>query len=209
MSGFFNSRFGRALKIWPVTIAILLLGLIGYLLPRLGLNYYAWFYYPPLTIVETGDYWRLISPAFLHFGEMHILFNGLWMWELGRRVEFYFGRLHYLLIFLLLALAANTLQFYAANSNNFGGLSGVVYGLVGFLLIARFAQAHPVLRIADGIFVFMLVFLALGYLGVLDFLVAGKVGNAAHLGGLLMGLFLGLIYFHKGLIITLKSKIQR
>lgn len=193
-------QFLRAMALIPVSSAILLLGLAGYLLVELHFSYAGLTYYPLWLAIKTGEVWRLISPVFLHFSFTHILFNALWIWELGRRIELYLGSWHYLLVFIVLALSSNTLQFYAIAGNNFGGLSGVVYGFVGFLLVARFINPPPILRIADGIYAVMLIFLALGYLGVLDVLVQGKIGNAAHLGGFLTGLLLGLIYFFRHIL---------
>lgn len=188
-------QFLRAMARLPVTSVVLILGFVGYAWVKLGISYLPWVYIPLEFVAETGQAWRLITPVFLHFGVLHIVFNSLWIWELGRRIEIYVGSWLYALIFLLLSFASNWAQFFASKSSNFGGLSGVVYGCLGFLLVARFAVRHPVLTIPDGLYVFMLVFMALGFTGVLDVLVGGSIGNAAHLGGFLMGLFLGMLFF--------------
>ncbi len=193
-------NFRRAFALWPVTLVVLVLSLVGFALPFFEIDYRIWRFYPPQGLAHNFELWRLLTPTFLHFGVMHIVFNGLWLWELGRRLEYYLGSLIYSIVFVLMAIAANFAQYYDGLGTHFGGLSGVIYGLLGFLMVARFCKPHPALKIPDGIFIFMLAWLVLGYLGVLDFLVQGKIGNGAHLGGLIMGLILGVAFFFKDLL---------
>lgn len=190
----------RAMARIPVTSAALIFGLVGYLLYKFNLDYSFLEYIPSKPPSKTGEYWRLITPVFIHFDELHVIFNCLWIWELGRRLELYFGRVNYFLIFIALAIASSLGQIYIiAGRDNmiFGGLSGVVYGCLGMLLVARFVERHPVLRIPDGLYFMMIIFMALGFTGVLDILVSGTVANMAHLAGFLMGVFLGCIFFSK------------
>lgn len=189
----------KGIRIIPVTSVVLLLGLAGYLLVFFHFDYRAFQIVPFSYLTGLTDYFRLFTPVFLHFSVMHIVFNSLWIWELGRRIEVYMGSVRYSGIFLITALGGNLFQLYSSGGNNFGGLSGVVYGYLGFVFIAKKAVKHPVFNVPEGLFVAMLVFLVLGYLGVLDFLAGGGVANGAHLGGLLSGLLCGLVYFHKEL----------
>ena len=77
-----------------------------------------------------GQYWRLVTPVFLHFGWLHIAFNCLWLWELGGRVERVMGHVNMLLLFLAIAVVSNVCQFVFGGAGLFGGMSGVVYGLM-------------------------------------------------------------------------------
>ena len=66
----------------------------------------------------SGQYWRLLTPAFLHFGWLHIAFNSLWMWELGSKVERELGGVNMALLFCTIALVSNSLQFAFGGSND-------------------------------------------------------------------------------------------
>ena len=84
--------------------------------------------YPQVSFeAMQGQYWRLISPAFLHFGWLHIAFNSLWMWELGGRVERVMGHFNMLGLFLVIALVSNASQ-VAAISLVWPGLPNGIYG---------------------------------------------------------------------------------
>ena len=137
--------------------------------------------------IRQGEIWRLVSPAFIHFGVLHILFNALWVWEFGRRLEKVMGKLPYLLLFLLSAVVANVAQFLFGGNLNFGGLSGVVYGYLGCLFVLYRWRPVAELYMPPGILIFMLIWLGAGFIGAIDFFIAGKIANWAHLGGLLSG----------------------
>ena len=77
------------------------------------------------------DVWRWLSPAFLHFGWLHLVFNCLWLFAVGRLIEWRSGS-EFILVFLASALAGNALQWFMGDWR-FGGLSGVVYGVVGYV----------------------------------------------------------------------------
>jgi GlpG protein len=87
-------------------------------------------------LVSPGtDYWRYVSPALVHFGVMHIVFNALWIWEFGSRLELRLGSIFVLNLFLAGAVGGNLLQYWWAGPSIFGGLSGVVYAYMGCLWI--------------------------------------------------------------------------
>ena len=140
-----------------------------------------------------GEYWRLITPAFLHFSIFHIAFNGLWTWELGRRLEWTMGKGRYLLFFVVTAIASNLAQYYWPGPVTlFGGMSGVIYAMVGYIGIYQWLKPEPLLAIPKGILLFMLAWLGICMLGVVDFFMAGGVANGAHLGGLVSGAIFAL-----------------
>ena len=142
----------------------------------------------PLTeSLARGEVWRLLTPAFLHFGIFHVLFNSLWMWDLGRRLEFFLGRWHFLLFFVITGVAANCVQYLWSGSAAFGGMSGVVYALVGFIAVRQRLAPHPLINIPPALLGFMLFWLVLCMTGVVDYFIAGSVANAAHVGGLVAG----------------------
>lgn len=185
----------------PFTFATIILGISGYILGVNALHSSITqnlMFDNPVDIVSSGKLWRLFSPAYLHFSALHILFNGLWIWELGKRLELFLGIRDNILLFLFVAVGANYVQYVVGGGDTyFGGLSGVVYGYLGFLWVAGAGSKsrHPLLRLPPGIFVFMFVWLLLGFFGVIDMFIDGRVANGAHLGGLLFGVASALFYF--------------
>ncbi len=145
--------------------------------------------------LTTGQVWRPLSPAFLHFGWMHLIFNMLWLWYFGRQVEVLQGSGRMLTILLVAGIGANLAQ-YAAGTVLFGGMSGVDFALLGYVwLMSRRAPASGFF-VPQMLVVFMLgwmVFTMTDMAGAVGF---GNVANQAHLGGLVVGLALG--WYHSG-----------
>lgn len=191
----------------PVVVGLIALSFLGALLveTRLGNVWVHHFtfqdivgsrFIPLSESLARGEIWRLLTPAFLHFGIFHVLFNSLWMWDLGRRLEFFLGRWHFLLFFIITGVTANVAQYIWSGSANFGGMSGVVYALVGFIAVRQRVAPHPAVAVAPGIIGFMLLWLVLCMSGVVDYFIAGSVANAAHLGGLVAGALYALVTRH-------------
>ena len=184
------------------TIFMLVLGLAGYLVVLADALpiYQALGFLPLDVLLPSGQWWRLVTPVFFHFSIMHIVFNALWIWEVGKRLEPFLGRWQYLGLFVCCAVVSNILQYSMGGSINFGGLSGVVYGYFGCIFFLARRYPRPLLFMPPGIYVFMLVWLLLGFAGIIDFFVAGSIANWAHLGGLIAGaLYAGVMIATKGL----------
>ena len=147
-----------------------------------------------LTLPETlatGEWWRLFSPMFVHFSWLHIVFNLLWVWEIGRRIELVNGAMVLLGLTLFSSYLANMTQYLMGGPGLFGGMSGVVFGLLGHSLVWSRMVPDRTTGVANGIYIFMLVYLAIGFSGAIDLLGLGRLANGAHLGGLIAGLITG------------------
>ena len=147
-----------------------------------------------VSLAETlgsGEWWRLFTPMFVHFGWLHIVFNLLWVWEIGRRIEFVNGAWWFASAVLLSSIAANVTQYLMSGPGLFGGMSGVGFGLLGHSLVWSRLVPGRSTGVANGIYIFMLVYLVIGFTGAIDLLGLGKLANGAHLGGLLAGLVTG------------------
>jgi GlpG protein len=182
----------------PVSSLLILLSTLGALLVYVDsdLNYVHWFtfnnfesdYVIPLAdSLSAGEVWRLFTPAFLHFGAMHVIFNSLWVWDLGRRLEFLVGTKTYILFFMVTAIFSNTAQFIWAGPSLFGGMSGVVYAFVGFIMVSHKLAPHKLTAVPRSLLGFMLFWLLFCMTGIIDYFIGAGVANAAHLGGLIAG----------------------
>lgn len=144
-------------------------------------------------LIAQGQVWRWLTPIFLHFSIVHLVFNCVVTFDLGRRVEAQQGSLHLLMLIAGLGLASNAGQ-VALNSNPlFGGLSGVAYGLLGYLLVMqRRFPANPNWRLPPGFAIGLLIFLVIFSTGVTEPF-GLHVANAAHWSGLVAGAAAGLL----------------
>ena len=178
-----KSWFGRGGWVTHSVVAICLLVFALFHIP-LGESVFLALQFPDSHLLGSGEIWRWLTPALMHFSLMHIAFNLLWWWMLGGQLEQHFGKIFLLAFAVLTAVVSNYAQFMVSGSNNFGGLSGVVFALIGFSwLYGRLKPGQPI-SLSDQLFGFSLFWLALGYADVLWM----NVANTAHLSGLLAGL---------------------
>ncbi|WP_299489707.1 rhomboid family intramembrane serine protease GlpG [uncultured Shewanella sp.] len=129
------------------------------------------------------EFWRLFTPSLLHFSALHIIFNLIWWWYLGGKIE---TRIGFTPLFILLIVAGtlpNILQYIIAGPY-FGGLSGVVYALLGYTWLMGIKRPQAGIGIPPSYMIFMLIWLALGFTDIFGF----SVANGAHIGGLIIGL---------------------
>jgi GlpG protein len=143
--------------------------------------------------LAAGQWWRLLTPMLLHFGILHLAMNAMWYWELGRRIEQRQGPWSLLWLTLLFGLVSNVAQFAFAGPSLFGGLSGVLYGLLGYCWIYQRLAPTPAYQLPPGVLVMMLVWLLLCLSGLITALGFGSIANAAHVGGLVVGCLAGLV----------------
>ena len=145
------------------------------------------------TYLINNEWWRLITPTFLHFSITHLVFNCLWIYILGSRIEKLDGLSVFLFIFILTGILSNAGQFFWTQQYLFGGLSGAVYGLLGYCFIIGLDGRHGRYGLPEALYLFMFIWLLVGFTGVLSFFGFGNVANTAHLVGMIAGFIIGLI----------------
>ncbi|MGF0336283.1 rhomboid family intramembrane serine protease [Ectopseudomonas toyotomiensis] len=203
-----RESFATQLRRSPVTALMLLATFIVFAVTLAGENFSAirWLSFVDFRIdgehiyltyldatLDSGQWWRLITPMLIHFGWLHLAMNSLWYWELGRRIEFRQGTIGLLGLTLLFGLASNFAQYLWAGPSLFGGLSGVLYGLLGHCWIYQRLAPNPAYRLPPGVLVMMLAWLLICMTGIFELLQFGAIANAAHVGGLLTGCLTGLL----------------
>ena len=135
-----------------------------------------------LDEIISGQFWRLITPIFLHFNLLHILFNCMWLHSLGSQIEKKKGTKFFITFILCTAIVSNLSQFLITGPA-FGGMSGVVYGLFGYVWIKSRLDPGDGFYIDPVVAMIMLGFFLVCFTGAF-----GGVANWAHAGGLIVGL---------------------
>jgi len=169
----------------------------SYLLPLLWLDKAA---------VADGEYWRLWTVTLVHGGFLHLAFNMYALWLAGPLVERFYGSLQFLLIYLLTGAAGSIASFVFGGDIPSVGASGAVFGLFGVLLAAT--RTHdPMVDRSSRMLLTQIGPLVLLNL-VFGFLSGGQIDNAAHIGGLVAGLWLGWLLVPTG-VPTIAGSFQR
>ncbi len=145
-----------------------------------------------LQKVRDGQVWRLVTPIFMHaalnisrLGFLHILFNMLWLRDLGSAIELRRGSFRFVLLVLAIAIPSNLAQ-YSVSGPAFLGMSGIVFGLFGYVWMkSRFEPVSGFYMPPN------LVVLMIGWFLVCAMGVVGNIANMAHGAGLAVGAFLG------------------
>ncbi len=146
---------------------------------------FSWQMIPPE--IRQGQIWRLITPIFIHMGPLHILFNMLWLQDLGSMVEGRQSSLHLLIFTLVVAACSNFAQYFVSGPA-FGGMSGVVYGLLGYVwLRGKFEPASGLYLHSYNVTMMLIWFFAC-LLNIIP-----HVANTAHAVGLGMGMAWGYL----------------
>lgn len=140
---------------------------------------------------QDGEWWRLGSALFLHFGLLHLLMNMWALWDGGQLVERMYGHVRFAAIYFLSGVAGNLLSLVSHHDQAIsGGASGAIFGVYGALLVCLWrerGQLHPeeFRWLFWGASAFALVTIVLG-------LLIPGIDNAAHCGGFLAGLLSGV-----------------
>ena len=207
--GYQPPSFFEQLRRSPITTAVLVACLLVALITQNGDNLETarWFTFNDFYVVgknayfisleyslEQGQWWRLWSPMLLHFGLLHLSMNMLWYWELGRRIEYQQGAWFLLSLTLVSALVSNISQFIWSEASLFGGLSGVLYAVLGHCWIYQRIYPQASYTLPKGVVAMMLIWLLLCLFGVVTALGLGQIANAAHVSGLLIGCLSGGVF---------------
>ena len=186
------------LKLWArynrVTATLIILSIFVALLSKMGSNFqfihilFISEYSQGLPEIISGQLWRLFTPAFIHFGIMHIAFNLLWLYQLGSAIEQRQTSKRMLILVMFISLLSNLSQYFWDGSL-FGGMSGVVYGLLGYVWAQGKFNPRSGLGLDKNITLMMLIWFVVCWLGLV-----GNIANMAHTTGLFCGVILGMFY---------------
>lgn len=186
------------LKLWArynrVTATLIALSIIVALFSKLGRDFqflhvlFISEYRQGLPEIFSGQLWRLVTPIIIHFGIMHIVFNLLWLYQLGSAVEQHQNADRMFTLVMIIAVLSNLAQ-YIWSGPIFGGMSGVVYGLLGYVWAQGKYNPRAGIGLNQSTTVMMLVWFVVCWLGLV-----GNIANMAHTIGLVCGVVLGMLY---------------
>jgi GlpG protein len=157
-------------------------------------------WYVRLLAVEHGQVWRLVTPIFIHFGLIHLIFNMTLLYRLGGEVEGRRGPWRLLLLVLAIAVPSNLAQYYLGDIRDdwtlhpsplFGGMSGALYGLLGYVWMKVRFEPDLGLHVQPSTVLWLMVWFFLCASREFQSFV-GPVANMAHGAGLVSGLLLGI-----------------
>jgi len=186
------------LKLWAryhrVTATLIALSIIVALFSNLGRDFqflhflFISEYRQGLPEIISGQLWRLFTPIIIHFGIMHIAFNLLWLYQLGSVVEQRQSTRRMLILVIIISVLSNLAQFIWAGPI-FGGMSGVVYGLLAYVWAQGKFNPRAGIGLNQNTTAMMLVWFVVCWLGLV-----GNIANMAHTIGLVCGVILGVFY---------------
>lgn len=162
--------------------------------------------------IDAGDWWRFITPMFLHGGVAHLLMNMYGLWMLGQYVERLYGSAKFVFFWVACGVAGSVASYLALQPSAPGGVlgqflfhtqdrvsvgaSGALFGIVGVLLVFGIKYRRELPQgfrqaFGAGLLPIILINVFIGYVG------RGAIDNAAHMGGLAAGALLALVIGYK------------
>ncbi len=143
--------------------------------------------------VAGGEWWRLITAAFLHASILHIAFNMLALWWIGAPVEQYLGRARYLGLYLVAGLAGSAGALVATPNGITVGASGAIFGILGAMLILEWQATG---RLGGNAMTLIVINLALNF--AFNGAGGGNISIGGHIGGLIGGILATLAFARWG-----------
>lgn len=138
-------------------------------------------------LVAQGEYWRIFTGMFLHANILHIGFNMLSLFFVGRAIEVYYGKWRYLAIYLLSGIAGGILYFFTSPGGEAIGASGAIFGVFGALGVFYFVNRRSLGTYGRGAIGNWLFWIGLNLVfGLTD----PNIALFAHIGGLIVGMLI-------------------
>lgn len=140
-----------------------------------------------ITFTKEGEYFRIITSAFLHIGIIHLLLNMYSLYIIGPQVEYFYGKTKYLIIYLFSAIMGSLFTVALSSTNTVSaGASGAIFGLLGSILYFGIKfRGYIGDSIVNQIIPVVLINLFIGF-------TTPGIGNAAHIGGLIGGYIISM-----------------
>ena len=141
--------------------------------------------------IARGEWWRFITPIFIHIGMLHLIFNSYALWIVGPQVEKLYGAARFVILYVLTGVAGVCGSYFYHPQSISAGASGAIFGLFGVLLVfgVRYRKSIPPFfkrAVGTGVLPVIVLNLIIGF-------TIPAIDNSAHIGGLLAGAALAAI----------------
>jgi GlpG protein len=140
-----------------------------------------------LPEIRDGQIWRVFTPMFIHFGILHVAFNMMWLFQLGSLIENRQGTLFFALLVLTISGGSNLAQYFVSGPS-FGGMSGVVFGLFGYIWTKMKFDPLSGYFIDPTTVMWMIAWFFICLTGMV-----GHIANTVHAVGLVLGMLWGFL----------------
>ena len=175
-----------------ILYALTLLPVIGSIIQNYGIQVN--------FLVQIGEWWRIFTAMFLHAGFMHVLFNMFSLYLFGPELERIAGKVRFATIYLLSGIVGNVATFLLNNGGYASlGASGAIFGIFGAFGALVYYTRHTMPMLRKLILPIIIISVIMTFL-------QSNVNIYAHLGGLVTGFILGLIYLHPKKILSWRKQ---
>lgn len=197
-----TESFAQYIRSYPVVSTLIAINIIIHLISLIPLFGEQLFIFGAGSnaLISDGQWWRFITPMFLHAGLVHLLFNMFSLYLFGPELEKLAGRVRFLTIYFMAGLFGTVATFLLQEPGYVHvGASGAIYGLLGAFgaLVYYARKALPQLR---------QIILPIIIISIVMTFVSPNINITAHLSGLAVGFLIGLSYFHPKRIISWKNR---
>lgn len=187
-----RENFKQYIKLYPVVSSIIAINILAYvltLLPGIGQE----ILYAGMSVnafIAAGEWWRIITSMFLHYGFGHLLFNMFSLFLFGPELEKIAGKMRFLTIYFLAGIFGVAGSFITEAPNYASvGASGAIYGIFGAFAALVYYTRHSFPQLKQ-------IILPLIVISVFMSFITPNINIMAHLGGLATGFILGFVYFN-------------
>lgn len=191
-----NESFLQYIKSYPIISIIILLQLLLYMMNFIPFIPHKYFFQglSGMNIyIADGEYWRLVTPIFLHANFSHLLFNSLSLILFGPFLEKALGKSIFILNYLACGVIANLATFiFLPLTYSHVGASGAIYGLFGIYLAMFLLKKREISQRDTQQIIIPIIVIAL----IMTF-IESNVNITAHIAGILAGCLLGFLLFKK------------
>lgn len=197
-----TESFKQYIKLYPVVSTLLAFNIAIYILtsmPIIGNQLFNLGVHFNLLISE-GEYWRLVTPIFLHASLTHLLFNMFSLFIFGPELEQIAGKARFLTIYLLAGLIGNVATYLIHDWNYTSvGASGAIYGMLGAFAALVYYTKNFLPQLKQ-------IIVPIIVIGVIMTFIQPGINTTAHIAGLITGFVIGIIYFHPKRIAAWKKR---